>query len=296
MIDRNREDEDVAASKRKALEDQSRGYTQKEEVVVSKKMWTTLFPPSFDRRQELRRRSEPIFPAKPSSVSEARPLEEDLRSRPQLESEGTTSLLFRRLLRNRSSGEGTSSTNGVVELWRRNEPIFPAKPSSVNEAHPMEEDFGSGPQLEREGTASPLFRRLLRNRSSGEGNSLTNGVVALRNHHFEENKEGSKGRVGSDLCGFTVTGSPSSPKIGGKGPIFEGYVCLLLLSHPSLFLPLLVAWYFLCRVPLVQISLVQSLFPSFLWKIELFLKFCSIKTMLAHFFKKMLVFLAVMRW
>ncbi|KAJ9674189.1 hypothetical protein PVL29_023629 [Vitis rotundifolia] len=166
MIDRYREDEDVAASKGKAPEDQSRGYTQKEEVVVSKKMWTTLFPPSFDRRQEIRRRSEPIFPAKPSSVSEARPLEEDLRSGPQLESEGTARPLFR---------------------------------------------------------PSPLFRCLLRNRCSGEGTSLTSGDVALRNHHFEENKEGSKGRVGSDLCGFTIMGSPSSPKIRGKGPIFEGF-------------------------------------------------------------------------
>ncbi|KAJ9686329.1 hypothetical protein PVL29_015296 [Vitis rotundifolia] len=276
MIDRYREDEDVAASKGKAPEDQLRGYTQKEEVVVSKKMWTTLFPPSFDRRQELRRRNEPIFPVKPSSVSKAYPLEEDLRSGPQLESEGTASPLFSCLLRNRSSGEGTSSTSGVVELRRRSEPIFLVKPSSVSEARPMEEDFRSGPQLEREGTASPLFRCLLRNRCSGEGTSLTIGVVALRNHHFEENKEGSKGRVGSDLCGFTVTGSPSKGFVNFREWKIRRYVCLLLLSHPSLFLPLLVAWFFLCR----------SLFPSFLWKIELFMKFCSIKTMLALYFQK----------
>ncbi|KAJ9688897.1 hypothetical protein PVL29_014514 [Vitis rotundifolia] len=236
-IDRYREDEDVVASKGKAPEDQSRGYTQKEEVVVSKKMWTTLFPPSFDRRQELRRCSEPIFPAKPSSVSEAHPLEEDLGSGPQLESEGIASPLFRRLLRNRSSGEGTSSTSGVVELRRHSEPVFPAKPSSVSEARPLEEDVGSGPQLEREGTGSPLFRRLLRNRDSGEGTSLTSGVVALRNHHFEEDKEGSKGRVGSDLCGFTVTGSPSSLKIRGKGPIFEGFCEFPRVENSEVCLP-----------------------------------------------------------
>ncbi|KAJ9680072.1 hypothetical protein PVL29_019376 [Vitis rotundifolia] len=184
-------------------------------------MWTTLFPPSSDRRQGLRSCSEPIFPAKPSSVSEA------------------------------------------------------------------------------QGTTIPLFRRHLRNRCSGEGTSSSSGVAALCNHHFEEDKEGSMGRVGSDLRGFTVTGSPSSPEIRGKGLIFEGIcefpgvenseVCLSSPSQPpessstpscGLFLPL-------------PSPSGPDLLSS---KIELFLKFCLIKTLLALFFKIMLAFLSVMRW
>ena len=47
--DRSRR-EDVAVRKGKALQVQTRGSAQKEEKAVSKKMWTTLFPPSFNRR------------------------------------------------------------------------------------------------------------------------------------------------------------------------------------------------------------------------------------------------------
>ncbi|KAJ9703131.1 hypothetical protein PVL29_004768 [Vitis rotundifolia] len=217
---RSRRKEDDAVSKGKAPEGRSRGSAQKEELVVSKKMWTTLFPLSFDRRQGLRSCSEPIFPVKPSSVSEARLLEED---------------------------------------------------------------FGMGSQLEQ--------------RCSGEGTSSSSGVAALRNPRFEEDKEGSMGRVGSDFVVLQsrihllvqkskVKGSSLRRFVNFREWKIRRYVYLLLLSHPSLLLPFLVVWHFLCR----------SLFLSLLWKIELFLKFCLIKTLLALFFKIMLAFLSVMRW
>ena len=44
----------------------------------------------------------------------------------------------------------------------------------------------------------------------------------MRNPHFEEDKEGSLGQVGSDLRDSSVTDSPSSPEIRGKGLNFEG--------------------------------------------------------------------------
>lgn len=101
----------------------------------------------------------------------------------------------------------------------------------------MEEDVGAGSQSGREGTAIPLFRCLLRNRGSGEGTSSSRG-----NQRFEEDKDGSMGRVGSDLRGFTDTGSLSSLEIRGKGLVFEGFcefpgmenseVCMSSLSQP----------------------------------------------------------------
>ncbi|KAJ9687804.1 hypothetical protein PVL29_013848 [Vitis rotundifolia] len=231
--DRSQREEDVAALKGKAPEGQSRGSSQKEELVVSKRMWTTLFPPSSDHRQGLRSRSKPIFPA---------------------------------------------------------------KPPSVNEARPLEEDFGTGSQSGREGTTISLFRRHLRNRGSGEGTSSSSGVVALRNQRFEEDKEGSMGRVGSDLRGFIVTGSLSSPEIRGKGLIFEGIcefprmenseVCMSSHSQPPES----------SSTPHCGLFLPMENRLSLLWKIEFFLKFCLIKTLLAIFFKIMLAFLSVMRW
>ena len=44
----------------------------------------------------------------------------------------------------------------------------------------------------------------------------------MRNPHFEEDKEGSLGQVGSDLRDSSITDSPSSPEIRGKGLNFEG--------------------------------------------------------------------------
>ena len=46
---RSRREEDATVRKGKAPKVQTRGSEQKEEKVVSK-MWTTLFPPSFDRQ------------------------------------------------------------------------------------------------------------------------------------------------------------------------------------------------------------------------------------------------------
>ncbi|RVW19151.1 Retrovirus-related Pol polyprotein from transposon RE1 [Vitis vinifera] len=50
--------------------DQTKGSMQKEEMIVSKKMWTTLFPPSVDCRQGHQSSSEPLFLGKSSSFSE----------------------------------------------------------------------------------------------------------------------------------------------------------------------------------------------------------------------------------
>ena len=70
-----RREEDVAVRKGKAYEVQMRGSTKKEEKFGSKKLWTTLFPPSFDRRQGLRSRSEPPLLGKSLSDSEECPKE-----------------------------------------------------------------------------------------------------------------------------------------------------------------------------------------------------------------------------
>ena len=81
----SRKEENDAMRKGKASEVQTRGSAEKEEKVVSKKMWTTLFPPSFDRRQGLRSCSEPLYLGKSSSVSKVRLLEEDIRTGSQME-------------------------------------------------------------------------------------------------------------------------------------------------------------------------------------------------------------------
>ena len=57
------------------LDDQMRGSAKKEVKFSSKKLWTTLFPPSFDRRQGLRSRSEPPLLGKSLSDSEECPKE-----------------------------------------------------------------------------------------------------------------------------------------------------------------------------------------------------------------------------
>ncbi|KAJ9707047.1 hypothetical protein PVL29_002164 [Vitis rotundifolia] len=100
------------------------------------------------------------------------------------------------------------SSDRRQERWWRREPIIPAKPPSASEALPMEEDVAAGSQSGRDDITTPLFLRT----SSSRGNQ-----------RFEEDKDGSMGRVGSDLRGFTVTGSLSSPKIRGKGLVFEGF-------------------------------------------------------------------------
>ncbi|RVW17670.1 hypothetical protein CK203_071802 [Vitis vinifera] len=54
-----------------------RDATQEEETAISKKTWSTLFPPSADRRQGHRCCSEPIFTRGSSSSSEDRNMEEE---------------------------------------------------------------------------------------------------------------------------------------------------------------------------------------------------------------------------
>ena len=89
----------------------------------------------------------------------------------------------------------------------------------------MEEDFEAGSQMERGFRVSPLFHcQSTRNqkRCSGEGTSSSRGEAALCNPHFEEDKEGFLGRVGSYLCGSSVIDLPSNPKIRGKWLNFKG--------------------------------------------------------------------------
>ena len=112
-------EEDDAERKGKASEVQTRGSAQKEEKVVSKKLWTTLFPPSFDHRQGLQSCSEPLFLGKSSSISEVCLLKEDFGMGSQLERRFKASPLFHcQLSRNRKrcSGEGTSSLGGEAAL------------------------------------------------------------------------------------------------------------------------------------------------------------------------------------
>ena len=81
----SRREEDDAARKGKAPVDQTKGSMQKEEMIVSKKMWTTLFPPSVDHRQGHQSSSEPLFLRKSSSFSEVRSLEDDFGTESQME-------------------------------------------------------------------------------------------------------------------------------------------------------------------------------------------------------------------
>ena len=55
---------------------QLRGFAMKEVNFGSKKLWTTLFPPSFGHRQGFRSRSKPLTHEKPSSNCEAPPKED----------------------------------------------------------------------------------------------------------------------------------------------------------------------------------------------------------------------------
>ncbi|RVW12498.1 Paladin [Vitis vinifera] len=91
-------------------DDQMRGSAKKEVKFSSKKLWTTLFPPSFDRRQGLRSRSEPLLHGKPSSDSEEFPKEEAFGAGSQLERGFSASPLIycqSSRIQKRCSGEGT---------------------------------------------------------------------------------------------------------------------------------------------------------------------------------------------
>ncbi|KAJ9680370.1 hypothetical protein PVL29_019634 [Vitis rotundifolia] len=226
--DQSRREEDDAMVRGKALEGQSRGSSQKEELVVTKRMWTTLFPPSSDRRQERQSRSEPIFPAKPSSVNEGHPLEKAQRF-----------LSFAVICK--VGGWGKGPRRHVVQHF-----------CAINASKKTKKSWV----------------------------------------HFLVQKSEVKG---SSLRGFAKF----------REWKIQRYVCPLILSLPSLLLPLIVVcfflwkieslYFFLRRVPLVQIFSAQSIFLSLLWKIEFFLKFWLIKTLWAIFLKIMLAFLSMMR-
>ncbi|KAJ9685363.1 hypothetical protein PVL29_017405 [Vitis rotundifolia] len=241
--DRSRREEDDAAVKGKAPEGQSRGSSQKEELVVTKRMWTTLFPPSSDHRQERRSRSEPIFPVKPPSVSEARPLEKAQR-------------FLSLAVICEIGGEGKGPRRQVVQRF-----------CAIN--------------------ASKKTKKVL---WAEWGQTF---VVLQSRVHFLVQK--------SEVKGSSLRGFPNFREWK-----IRRYVCPLILSLPSLLLPLIVVSFFLWkieslysflrRVPLVQIFSAQSIFLNLLWKIKFFLKFWLIKTLWAIFFKIMLAFLSMMRW
>ncbi|KAL6343073.1 hypothetical protein AAG906_017885 [Vitis piasezkii] len=77
--------EENAARKGKAPVVQMRDSTQEEETIVSKKTWSTLFPPSVDRRQGHRSSSEPLLLRGSSSSSEVRNMEVDFGTGFQME-------------------------------------------------------------------------------------------------------------------------------------------------------------------------------------------------------------------
>ena len=69
--------EEIEVRKGNALTVHARDATHEEETTISKKTWSTLFPPSVDRRQGHRCSSEPIFTRGSSSSSEDRNMEEE---------------------------------------------------------------------------------------------------------------------------------------------------------------------------------------------------------------------------
>ena len=69
--------EESATRKGKAPVVQMRDSTQEEKTIVSRKMWSNLFPPSVDRRQRQRSSSEPLLLRSASPFSEVRNLEVD---------------------------------------------------------------------------------------------------------------------------------------------------------------------------------------------------------------------------
>ena len=75
-----------------------------------------------------------------------------------------------------------------------------------------------------------------RNQCSGEGTSSSKGEAGLRKPHFEEDKDGFLGQVGSDLRGSSVTHLPSNPKIRGKGVNFKGNCEMSVVENMEVFL------------------------------------------------------------
>ena len=101
--------EENEARKGKAPAVQMRDSTQEEETTISKKTWSTLFPPSVDRRQGHRSSSEPLFLRGSSSSSEVRNMEEEFGMGFQMERGIRENPLFRSPLSGNFSKEDTSA-------------------------------------------------------------------------------------------------------------------------------------------------------------------------------------------
>ena len=101
--------EENEARKGKAPAVQMRDSTQEEETTISKKTWSTLFPPSVDRRQGHRSSSEPLFLRGSSLSSEVRNMEEEFGMGFQMERGIRENPLFRSPLSGNFSKEDTSA-------------------------------------------------------------------------------------------------------------------------------------------------------------------------------------------
>ena len=98
---------------------QSSSSAKKEVKFGSKKLWTTLFPPSSDCRQGLRYRSEPLLHGKNPANSKEFPKEEAFGAGSQAKRGSSASPLISRRsprFRKRCLGEGASSSRDEVAL------------------------------------------------------------------------------------------------------------------------------------------------------------------------------------
>ncbi|RVX05716.1 hypothetical protein CK203_027327 [Vitis vinifera] len=107
--------EEIEARKGKAPAVHTRDATQEEETAISKKTWSTLFPPSADRRQGHRCSSEPIFTRGSSSSSEDRNMEEEFGMGFQMERGIRVNPLSRCPLSGNLSKEDTSASRVEVK-------------------------------------------------------------------------------------------------------------------------------------------------------------------------------------
>ena len=110
--------EESATRKGKAPVAQMRDSTQEEKTIVSRKMWSNLFPPSVDRRQGHRSSSESLPLRSSSPFSEVRNLEVDFETRSQMERGIRESPIFRCLLSRKCksrSREETSMSRGEAD-------------------------------------------------------------------------------------------------------------------------------------------------------------------------------------
>ena len=105
------------------------------------------------------------------------------------------------------------------------EPLPLRSASPFSKVSNQEVDCRTGSQKIRGIRESPIFRYLLSRKCkswSREETSTSRGEVDSWKSLFKEDKEGFTGRAGYDPRGFSVTSSPSIPRIRGKGIILEG--------------------------------------------------------------------------